>query len=600
MNNKKKRNPIIVWLIKFVIFLGILIIAFRFCSYLYSLTFFTLPGDKDSKELPYSQFLKTIERTYTDNKDPLLVETDKEELYYFTKEEVFQTKIPDENSNKSNESNQRTDAAAQILDDYNIPYQYHEFTWKMFTLFFFAIIFFISILLLLLIVFLSKDVEMPSESVQRNPKFLTETPNVSLKDVGGLSPQVKDEVEQAIMLFHKHKEITSFTIKPVNGILFYGPPGTGKTMLAKAIANELNSNYYQVNGPEFTEKFVGVGPARVRELFGEAKKNQPSVVFIDEIDSIGFKRDSHQDTETRSTLNQLLVELSDIQNQQVLVIASTNQLNLLDPALVRTGRFDYKINVSLPDIKGRKEIIDLKTKGLAMDEHLRERLEDIARTMYRMSGADIDDVFQKAQIQAVKQNRDFITYEDVEDAIERVILGTKGRITHPQLVLRRVAFHEAGHALLSSLYYPSSVQTATIVPHSGSLGLILTKETEENALRTRSDLINQIKILLAGAITEELYFKEHSIGVSQDFEQARKTVQMMVLELGMTIEGFSFTVKQGQEKEMKKILDFCLEETKKEILKYKEPLEKIAHTLLEKETMSGEEIDLIVNEKIAL
>lgn len=606
---KKKTTKLGKWkpLIKFFIFMSFCILAFRFCSYIFSLTFFTLPNDKQNNEVPYSQFVQAIEKTFESNTDPLLVETDNGKLYYFTESTVYETKLPTDSVADENKLSNRTSASAEILGEYNMPYDYFEFSWVMLTVFVFVVITMASVLLMIFILlnFKGDTIDYQTEQNSNNPRnlkkpsFVTEIPNVSLDDIGGLSPQVNNEINQAIMLFEKHKEIKAFNIKPVNGILLFGPPGTGKTMLAKGIANRLNANYFQLNGPEFVERYVGVGPSRVRELFQEAKKNQPSVIFIDEIDAIGFKRDSDQNSEIRSTLNQLLIELNDIQNLQILFIASTNHPSILDPALVRAGRFDYKINIDLPDIKGRREIIKVKTKNISMDEELKEKLDDLARSMYRMSGADIENVFHKAQIQAISDNREYITYNDVEKAIERVILGSEGRITHPKSIIKRVAYHEAGHALLTSIFYPSQIQKATIIPHSGSLGLVLTKETEERELKTKTDLIRQICIYLAGGISEETYFKEHSIGVSEDFKQAKNIAKTMVTDLGMSLEGFSFTIEKNQEIEIKKIIDHCFDLTKKTIEGRKEVLEEIANTLINNENMTGDQIDSIVYKKAA-
>lgn len=606
----QKKSKLGKWkpLIKFFIFASICILVFRFCSYIFTLTFFTLPNEKQNNEVPYAQFVQVIEKTFESNADPLLVETDKGKLYYFTESIVYETKITNNTDTNDKKMSNRTSASADILGEFNMPYDYFEFSWVMFTVFVFTVIASISALFLLFILmnFKGESFDYQNEknsNNQRNtkkPNFVTEIPNVSLDDIGGLSPQVNKEVNQAIMLFEKHKEIKTFNIKPVNGILLFGPPGTGKTMLAKGIANRLNANYFQLNGPEFVERYVGVGPSRVRELFQEAKKNQPSVIFIDEIDAIGFRRESDQNSEIRSTLNQLLIELNDIQNLQTLFIASTNHPGMLDPALVRAGRFDYKINIDLPDIKGRREIIKVKSKNISMDEELKAKLDELARSMYRMSGADIENVFHKAQIQAISEDREYITYNDVETSIERVILGSEGRISHPESIIKRVAYHEAGHALLTSIFYPSQIQKATIIPHSGSLGLVLTKESEERELKTKTDLIRQICIYLAGGISEETYFKEHSIGVSEDFKQAKNIAKTMVMDLGMSLEGFSFTIEKNQQNEIKKIIDYCFDLTKKTINGRKDVLEKIANTLIDNESMTGEEIDLIVYEKASL
>jgi cell division protease FtsH len=567
-----------------------------FCSTVYSKVTFRVPSNKTVEKVPYSKFTKVVDKTFDRKKVQSLTETDKGKLYYYDGKKYYETQIPYYDSSLNGK---RTDEATQILDKHNLKYDYREFDYLMLVVFIFVVG--MSITTFIFLGVLLKEVlgeKKENELEKKVSKFTSEIPKVKLDEIGGLSPQVMEEIDQSIILFKKAKEATDFKIKPINGILLTGPPGTGKTMLAKAIANNLNASYFQVNGPEFVEKYIGVGALRVRELFADAMKNQPSVVFIDEIDAVGQRRDGEINSEARSTLNQLLIELSEIQNQQVLVIASTNHSQDLDAALTRPGRFDYKITIDLPDIKGRQEIIKIKTQGIKLEESLEHKLDDIARSMFRMSGADIEDVFQKAQIKALMSNRDFITYEDVQSSIERVILGTKGRIVTSENVLKRVAFHEAGHALLSSIYSPGSVQKATIVPYSGSLGLVLSKESEDNSLKTRSELLHKIQMLLAGGVSERIFFEEHSVGVSQDFDQAKQLSETMVTKLGMTLDDFSFTTKNNHQDEIKRILDHCFTQTQSTIENNKVAITIIAEALLEKESLSGEEIDEIVTKNL--
>ncbi|MED2737415.1 AAA family ATPase [Bacillus toyonensis] len=583
---------ILRWILLFLV--GMFLVSF--CSTIYSKVTFRIPSNKTVEKVPYSKFTKVVDKTFDKKKVQSLTETDKGKLYYYDGKKYYETQIPYYDSSLNGK---RTDEATQILDKHNLNYDYREFDYLMLVVFICVVG--MSITTFIFIGVLLKEVlgeKKENELEKKVSKFTSEIPKVKLDEIGGLSPQVMEEIDQTIILFKKAKEATDFKIKPINGILLSGPPGTGKTMLAKAIANNLDASYFQVNGPEFVEKYIGVGALRVRELFADAKKNQPSVVFIDEIDAVGQRRDGEINSEARSTLNQLLIELSEIQNQQVLVIASTNHSQDLDAALTRPGRFDYKITIDLPDIKGRQEIIKIKTQGIKLEESLEHKLDDIARSMYRMSGADIEDVFQKAQIKALMSNRDFITYDDVQSSIERVILGTKGRIVTSENVLKRVAFHEAGHALLSSIYFPGSVQKATIVPYSGSLGLVLSKESEDNSLKTRSELLHKIQMLLAGGVSERIFFVEHSVGVSQDFDQAKQLAETMVTKLGMTLDDFSFTTTENHQDEIKRILDHCFAQTQSTIENHKVALNIIAKALLEEESLSGEEIDTIVTENL--
>ncbi|MGN5650635.1 AAA family ATPase [Bacillus sp. Brlt_9] len=585
-------------ILKWVILLLVGIYLIQICNTFFSKVTFRIPSDKTVEKVPYSKFVKEIDKSFNKKKEQSLTETDKGRLYYYDGKKYYETQIPYYDAELNGK---RTDEATQILDKHNLKYDYREFDYLMLCVFIFVIILSISAFIsiaFLLNELLGEKKKNENDLEIEESKFLSEIPKVKLDEIGGLSPEVIEEIDQTILLFNKAKETTEFKIKPINGILLSGPPGTGKTMLAKAVANKINASYFQVSGSEFVERYVGVGAARVRELFKEAKKKQPSVIFIDEIDAVGQSRDGDSNSEARSTVNQLLIELTDIQNQQILVLASTNHSKGLDPALTRPGRFDYKITIELPDIKGRQEIIKIKTQGVKMAESLQDKLDDIARSMFRMSGADIEDVFQKAQIKALMSNRDYITYEDVQSSIERVILGTKGRIVTSEKVLKRVAFHEAGHALLSSIYFPGSIQKATIVPYSGSLGLVLSKESEDNSLKTKSELLHKIQMLLAGGVSERIFFAEHSVGVSQDFEQAKQIAETMVTKLGMTLDDFSFTTKNNHQDEIKRILDHCFTQTKSTIENNKVAMNIISEALLEKESISGDEIDTIVTNNL--
>ncbi|MGF7535741.1 AAA family ATPase [Bacillus mexicanus] len=601
MNSTSKM--ILKTIFKIIVMILYLTFSIHFTTYLFSLTFFTTPSGKEVREVPYSSFENVISKTFKKNTEPYLVEKKNGNLYYYTDDIVYSSRVPDGTIKEMNKYSNRSENTSKILEKYNMPYKYYEFSWLMFFVLIFSVIllFAFFFLLLFLMDFRGRKKaqnELDYSNINSEKVFMTDLPKINLKDIGGLSPQVSEEINQAIMLFHNHKNLNTFKIKPINGILLYGPPGTGKTMLAKAIANEINAKYFQVNGPEFVERYVGVGPSRVRELFKEARKNQPSVVFIDEIDAIGMKRESENNSESRNTLNQLLIELSNIQNEQVLVMASTNHQTGLDPALVRSGRFDYKINIGLPDIKGRREIIEIKTKDIPMDKHLSDKLDDLSRSMFGMSGADIEDIFQKAQIIALQEERSYITYQDVQNGIDRIILGTRGRITHSEEIIKRIAYHESGHALLTSLLRPNMIQKVTIIPHSDILGVVLVKEEENTQLKTSKELMDQVCILLAGGLTEELYFNEHSLGVSQDYEQSKKIATNMVNDLGMTLEGFSFTTKSDSDKEIKKIINNCFEKTRQLLKQNSLALKKIAENLIEKETLTGDEVNLIVNEII--
>jgi cell division protease FtsH len=432
-------------------------------------------------------------------------------------------------------------------------------------------------------------------------KFKVVLPKKGLDSLAGILPETMEEVHTAIDLIKMNvgdnTDKKGF-IKPINGILFYGPPGTGKTVLAKAMAKEIEADFYELSGSSLDEMLVGVGSARIRNLFAEARKNQdkkPQVIFIDEIDALAKKRTNGGNTTKEETLNELLVEMSKVQGMNIIMIFATNFYTNLDEAFLRPGRIDLKIEVSVPDIEGRKELIKLKATEKNL-EHLLAYAEDISVKTFGFTGADIEDMFNKVQLLAFRAKR-VAVIGDVEKAIERQQLGTKGRIQISGDRKARVAYHEAGHALIQLLNNPESVSLATIAPHSGSLGLVAMKRREDDMLMTRKELLNRITMSLGGAAGEMYqYGDDHSAGVSGDFDSAMRTADTMVNKLGMTVNGIHFpeTEKEAK-KEIKVILDYCLENAKKMIEENNDSFLTIVNLLIEKETVRGDELNQIVN-----
>ena len=432
-------------------------------------------------------------------------------------------------------------------------------------------------------------------------KFKVALPKKGLNSLAGILPETMEEVHTAIDLIKmnvgENSDKKGF-IKPINGILFYGPPGTGKTVLAKAMAKEIEADFYELSGSSLDEMLVGVGSARIRNLFAEAKKNQdkkPQVIFIDEIDALAKKRSNGSNSVKEETLNELLVEMSKVQGMNIIMIFATNFYTNLDEAFLRPGRIDLKIEVSVPDIEGRKELIKLKATEKNL-EHLLTFSEDISVKTFGFTGADIEDMFNKVQLLAFRAKREAVI-GDVEKAIERQQLGTKGRIQISGERKARVAYHEAGHALIQLLNSPESVSLATIAPHSGSLGLVAMKRREDDMLKTRKELLDRITMSLGGAAGEMYkYGDDHSAGVSGDFDSAMRTADTMVNKLGMNVDGINFSeTEKDSKKEIKNILDYCLNRAKQLIQENETAFNEIVELLIEKETVRGEKLNQIVN-----
>lgn len=423
-----------------------------------------------------------------------------------------------------------------------------------------------------------------------------EIPKLSFKEVGGLTPETKEELKQTIKMFKQREEAKEMGIDPQKGLLLHGPPGTGKTLIAKAIAHELGATFYSRSGSGFVEKFVGVGAERVRDMFEEARKNKPALIFIDEVDAVAGKRgDGHNShPEREQTLNELLKELDGTDsNEGIFVIGATNRLDMLDDAFTRSGRFDNKTYIGLPDVEGRREIIDIHSKKKKLTDKLKAKLDNIAATTYRFTGADIESLFKMAGNHALMNNRLKIDVEDINYSIDRMALGNKGRHLSDKKVKERVAYHEAGHALLQSLARKGSIRKATIVPRGQALGFVAPIPKEMD-LSTREELMSQLRMILAGGAAEIHQYGEHSIGVGGDVQQAKKLIDSMV-EVGMVKNGFNLSFNKKEQEELKdQIYKEAIESCQSLIKTYEGYLEKIAHLLMEKETVDGSEVDAIV------
>lgn len=483
-----------------------------------------------------------------------------------------------------------------LLEQNNITYTYFEEQGFFEGLLKFAIP--VLLIILVLSFFMGKNKNGPGNmnSMIKKNNVKSEIPTTDLTDVGGLSEETVLEVKQIIDIFQHKENAEALGIRPAKGALLHGPPGTGKTLLAKAIAKELGASFYSLGGSDFVEMFVGVGASRVRELFEEARKNKPSLIFIDEIDSVAKKRGlSVSNEERESTLNELLKQLDGVEsNEDVFLIGATNRMDVLDPAILRPGRFDYKIYVGLPDLEGRKEIIHIHSKNKQITKEVKESLSTIAESTIGYSGAEIEGVFNNAAKRALAEKRTEITLADIHHALDVTILGSANRKLQEGKTKQRVAYHEAGHALVGLITKPNSVRKATIIPRGQALGFVapIPKELE---LSTTSELIDRISMILAGGVAEMKKFGEHSIGVSGDVEQAKDLIGKMV-DLGMRDNDFVLIFDEKEKHaQMKHIYEKALERSKDILNTYQKEWEEITDRLLQKETLSGEEIERIIH-----
>jgi cell division protease FtsH len=427
-------------------------------------------------------------------------------------------------------------------------------------------------------------------------------PNISFKDVAGLE-EIKEELQETIDFLNNATKYKKMGAHIPKGILFYGPPGTGKTLLAKAVAGETNSTFLYASGSEFVEKYVGVGAKRVRTLFEKARKEAPSIIFIDEIDAIGAKRNLDSNNEKDQTLNQLLVELDGFNSDDtVIVIGATNRLDLLDEALLRPGRFDRHIYVGNPNMKAREQILEVHTKNKPLDKDV--DIKELAKKTHGLSGADLANIANEAAIIAVRNNAAKITKSHFDAALERVIAGLE--VKNPTVLEKEkktVSIHEAGHAIVAKMLNTDKVQKISIVPRGHALGYVLKFPEEDRYLHTEQELLNKITILLAGRAAEDLMLKEVTTGAKDDLDKATKIAKEMVCEYGMSDLGLMVVndtyLKFHYDKlrvEINKILDKAYDRAKRILQENKELLIKISDVLMEKESIEEDELEEIFQE----
>lgn len=426
--------------------------------------------------------------------------------------------------------------------------------------------------------------------------------NISFRDVAGLE-EIKEELQETIGFINNSDKYMKMGAKIPKGILFYGPPGTGKTLLAKAVAGETNSTFLYASGSEFVEKYVGVGAKRVRALFEKAKKESPSIIFIDEIDAIGAKRNLDSNNEKDQTLNQLLVEMDGFNTSDtVVIIGATNRLDLLDEALLRPGRFDRHIYIGNPNMKAREKILEVHTKNKPLHKEI--SINEIANKTHGLSGAELANIANEAAIIAVRKNKNKIDKEDFNQAIERVLAGLE--VKNPSVLLKEkktVAIHESGHALVSKILKTDMIQKISIIPRGQALGYVLKFPEEERYLLTKRELIYKITGLLAGRAAEQVIFNEITTGAKDDLTKATQIAQEMVCSYGMSDFGNisidEYYIRNSFDEvrqEIKKITDSCFENALKIIEENKIILFHVADILMEKESITNEELDKIFKE----
>lgn len=438
---------------------------------------------------------------------------------------------------------------------------------------------------------------------------------VTFNDVAGCEEE-KAELAELVDYLKTPNKFTALGARIPRGVLLSGPPGTGKTLLARAVAGEANVPFYSISGSDFVEMFVGVGASRVRDMFKTAKQNAPCILFIDEIDAVGRQRGAgvgggHDERE--QTLNQLLVEMDGFSdNSGIIMIAATNRPDVLDPALLRPGRFDRSVTVALPDKKGRVEILKVHARNKKFAPGV--TLENIGERTPGFSGADLENLLNEAALLAVRFNKTQIDLEDIDESIDRVVGGpAKKSRKHNPRELQTVAYHEAGHALIGLLLDDAEiVQKVTIIPRGDAGGYVLMTPKEETYLQTRKGLEARIIGLLAGRVAEEIKFNDISTGAYSDIEKATRIARAMVTEYGMSKLGpiqyeqprgsiflgrdynssknFSDTVAFEIDEAVREIIQTCYEQAQKLITEHSELHELIATTLLTKETLTREEI----------
>ncbi len=430
--------------------------------------------------------------------------------------------------------------------------------------------------------------------------------STSWADVAGVE-EVRGELMEVVEFMREPKRFERLGARVPKGLLLYGPPGTGKTLLAKAVAHESGANFYSASASSFVEMFAGLGAARIRKLFAEARKNAPAIVFIDELDAVGAQRSGHGfNREQDQTLNQLLVELDGFENaRQVVVMGASNRIQDLDPALLRPGRFDRQLLVPPPDLSGREAILRVHTRGKPLN--LSEvDLSQVARQTSGLTGAELANICNEAAIKAGRRGASALTQSDFDWALERVVAGLQQRKMLTEKERRILAYHEGGHALMAHLMGSvMELQKVTIVSRGNALGYAFYLPEEDRYLHTKEELVDRMIVALAGRAAEEVVFGRVTNGAANDLEKVTEIARSMVFEWGMSDTVSSRTMradnyalsestKRLRDDEQAHLTDGAYEEAVRLLRKHRAPLDRIAAALLEKETLVREELQALV------
>jgi len=451
-----------------------------------------------------------------------------------------------------------------------------------------------------------------------------EKKRVTFEDVAGADEE-KQELVEVVDFLKDPRKFNLVGARIPKGVLLVGPPGTGKTLLARAVAGEAGVPFFSISGSDFVEMFVGVGASRVRDLFENAKKNAPCIIFIDEIDAVGRQRGAglgggHDERE--QTLNQLLVEMDGFgANEGIIIIAATNRADILDPALLRPGRFDRQITVDRPDVKGREAVLKVHARNKPLTGDV--KLDVIAKRTTGFSGADLENLLNEAALLAARRNKKEINMVDIDDAIDRVIVGTekKSRVISDR-EKRIVAYHEAGHTIAGFfLEHADQVHKVTIIPRGRAGGYVIMLPKEDRMLVTKQELLDKVTGLLAGRVAEEVYIGEIGTGAYSDFKSATSIVRSMIMEYGMSdrLGPMQFGNSQGQvflgrdlgheqnysdaiayeiDQEMQNIINACYDRAKKLLTEKSKEMHLIANTLLTEETLEMEQIKSLIEQGV--
>jgi len=449
--------------------------------------------------------------------------------------------------------------------------------------------------------------------------FSGDQPTVTFADVAGVE-ESKEELVEVVEFLREPQKFMALGARIPKGVLLVGPPGTGKTLIAKAVSGEAGVPFFSISGSEFVEMFVGVGASRVRDLFEQAKRQSPCIVFVDEIDAVGRQRGaglggSHDERE--QTLNQLLVEMDGFDTDtNIIIMAATNRPDILDPALLRPGRFDRRVVLDRPDVKGREAILRVHVKGKPLDSEI--DLSVLARLTPGFVGADIENLVNEAAILAARRNKKVIGQSEFQEAIERVIAGPerKSRLITPEEKFI-IAYHEAGHAIImQAIPEHDPVQKVTIVPRGMAGGYTISLPEDDRTLIARKKMMAQLTALLGGRVAEQMVFDDFTSGASNDLERVTKMARQMVTRLGMSTElgpmvygqkeelvflgreiseqrDYSEAVAQQIDREVRKIVNEAYDRAKEILATYRDKLDQVASTLLEKETINREEFESI-------